>query len=486
MTIMSLHAITFNNKEIYEFYQANPNLNIESLNLILINLLKEMGTDLTKTISSTVIGEILNNVRDIKNNMSNLSDQLSLKLHEHNKSFLDTTKLIINATSSENADKIINLLNRNTDDFVNKINTIIPKTHQDQILSLQKTIQDDLKTFVNSNPNSESSNKEFLTTIESKILSIQQPIFSFIHTNNEQISQKLNILSEDKQTIGKTMRELDIYLNKFNNSSQFKGIVSEIKLSEVLHKLYKKATITDSRRDKTAGDFILERENKNPILIENKRYESQHVPAEETTKFLRDCKSQNMNGLMISQQTGFANKSNFEIDINEGKVLLYITHVDYNPDIIESGIDLIDNLSEKIQELENMKETDGFIIDKETLDKINKEYQDFLTSKILIITSLKTDHKKIIHEIEKLALPNISLYLSGKYASVTNKFYECDECDAKYPTQKGLNGHKNAHVAKQEKISDTSSETSEKSVKKIRKKKASKASSSTDICIETK
>ena len=469
---MSSYIITFNNKEIYEFYQSNPNLNIETLNLILINLLKEMGNDLTKTISSTVIGEILNNVKDIKNNMTNLSDQLSLKLHEHNKSFLDTTKLIINATSSENSDKIISLFNRNTDDFINKINTIIPRTHQEQILILQKTIQDDLKTFVKSNSGSENSNKDFLSTIETKILSIQQPIFSFIHSNNEQISQKLNSLSEDKQIINKTMKELDTYLNKFNNSSQFKGNISEIKLSEVLHKLYKKATITDSRRDKNAGDFILERENKNAILIENKRYETQHVPAEETNKFLRDCKSQNMNGLMISQHTGFANKNNFEIDINENKVLLYITYVDYNPDIIEAAINLIDNLSEKIQELENMKETDGCIIDKATLDNINKEYQAFLTSKLVIITNIKTEHKKIIHEIEKnLVLPNISLYLSGKYASVTNKIYECDECDAKFPTQRGLNGHKNAHAIKLDKMSDTSSETSDKPAPKMRKKK---------------
>jgi hypothetical protein len=183
-----------------------------------------------------------------------------------------------------------------------------------------------------------------------------------------------------------------------------------------------------------------------------------------------------MNGLMISQHSGFANKNNFEIDINENKVLLYITYVDYNPDIIESAVNLIDNLSEKIQELEFMKETDGFIIDKATLDNINKEYQDFLTSKLVIITNIKTEHKKLIHEIEKnLSLPNISLYLSGKYASVTNKIFECDECDATFPTQKGLNGHKNVHAIKQDKLSDASSETSDKPLPKMRKNK-SKAS----------
>ena len=428
---MSSYIITFNNKDIHDFYKSNPNLNIETLNLILINLLKEMGTDLTKTISSTVIGEILNNVKDIKNNMTSLSDQLSLKLHEHNKSFLDTTKLIINASSSENADKIINLLNRNTDDFVNKINTIIPKTHQEQILILQKTIQDDLKTFVKSNSVSESDslNKEFLTTIESKILSIQQPIFSFIHNNNEQISQKLTGLSDDKQSNNKTMRELDNYLNKFNNSSQFKGNISEIKLSDVLHKLYKKATITDSRRDKNAGDFILERENKNTILIENKRYETQHVPAEETNKFLRDCKSQNTNGLMISQHSGFANKNNFEIDINENKVLVYITYVDYNPDIIESAINLIDNLSEKIQELENMKETDGFMIDKATLDNINKEYQAFILQKEGIMNVLKESQKKVFSQIEEFKFPALDKYLSTKFAAPIHKQgFKCDLC----------------------------------------------------------
>lgn len=475
---MTSYITTFNNKEIYEFYQSNPTLNVESLNLILINLLKEMGTDLTKTISSTVIGEILNNVKDIKNNMSSLTDQLSLKLHEHNKSFLDTTKIIINATSTDNTDKIINLLNRNTDEFVNKINTIIPQTHQEQIFSLQKTIQDDMKHFITSNPTSESSNKEFLTTIESKILSIQQPIFSFIHTNNEQISQKLNSLSDDKLTISKTMNELNTYLNKFNNSSQYKGNISEVKLAEVLHKLYKNATITDSRREKSSGDFILERENKNTILIENKFYENQHVPIDETNKFLRDCKSQNMNGLMISQHTGIAKKDNFEIDINEGNVLLYITFVDYNPDIIETAINMIDNLSDKIQELDNMKETNGFIIDKDTLDKINKEYQAFLTNKTLLSNTLKTEHKKLITEIEKLALPNISLYLKGKYASITDKFYECDECDAKFPTQKGLNGHKNAHAYKQDTIIETISPVKPK-------KKNNKPSASTELYIET-
>ena len=106
-----------------------------------------------------------------------------------------------------------------------------------------------------------------------------------------------------------------------------------------------------------------------------------------------------MNGLMISQHTGFANKNNFEIDINENKVLLYITYVDYNPDIIEAAINLIDNLSEKIQELENMKETDGFMIDKATLDNINKEYQTFLSTKLLIITNKKTSIYPTFHSI---------------------------------------------------------------------------------------
>ena len=456
------HTIKINNKEIYDFYKDNPALNIESMNLLLLKFIKEMGNDLTKTINATTIGEILNTVRDLKSNMSSLSDQLSLKLHEHNRVFLDNTKLLMTATSSDNTDKIIKLLNQNTDDFIDRITNTLPKTQQDNIQNLQKIIQEDLKTYL-SFSNTESSNKDFLNSIESKIVNLQQPIFSFIQTHNENMTQKLNVLNDDKNNNNKIMGDLNTYLNKYNHSSQFKGKVSEINLYDILKKLYKDDDIIDSRREKQCADFILERKNKNTILIENKNYEHS-VKTEETEKFLRDCKSQNMNGLMMSQHSGILNKPNNFIEINNGKVIMYINFVDYDPDKIRCAVECIDNLSERIQELEKINEFAGYNISKEVLDQINDEYQKFFKYKDTTIANIKEAHKKMISSIEEFKMPNLAIYLNDKYASVQNSMHICKICNGLFGSKSGLSSHMKVHNSKTSKVQKTSKASSSKEI----------------------
>ena len=456
------YTIKLNNKEIYDFYKDNPALNIESMNLLLLKFIKEMGNDLTKTINATTIGEILNTVRDLKSNMSSLSDQLSLKLHEHNRVFLDNTKLLMTATSSDNTDKIIQLLNRNTDDFIDRITNTLPKTQQDNIQNLQKIIQEDLKTYL-SFSNTESSNKDFLNSIESKIVNLQQPIFSFIQTHNENMVQKINVLNDDKTNNNKIMGDLNTYLNKYNHSSQFKGKVSEINLYDILKKLYKDDDIIDSRREKQCADFILDRKNKNTILIENKNYEHS-VKTEETEKFLRDCKSQNMNGLMMSQHSGILNKPNNFIEINNGKVIMYINFVDYDPDKIRCAVECIDNLSERIQELEKINEFAGYNISKEILDQINDEYQKFFKYKDNTIANMKEAHKKIISQIEEFKMPNLAIYLNDKYASVQNSMHICKICNGSFGSKSGLSSHMKVHNSKTSKVQKTSKASSSKEI----------------------
>ena len=85
------NVITFTNKRIVDYYNTNPNINIESMNLILLDFMEQLGNDMTKILSNTVFGEILKNVKDIKQQVYSLNDNFSLKLQENTKSFLDTT-----------------------------------------------------------------------------------------------------------------------------------------------------------------------------------------------------------------------------------------------------------------------------------------------------------------------------------------------------------------------------------------------------------
>ena len=137
------NVIKISNKRIYDYYNANPNINIETMNLILLDFIEQLGNDMTKILSTTVFGEILSNVKEIKQQVNSLNDTFALKLQEHNKSFIETTKMVIGMASNENTDKIIQMLNRNTDSFIDKITISIPKTQEDTT----KRIQEHLSAF---------------------------------------------------------------------------------------------------------------------------------------------------------------------------------------------------------------------------------------------------------------------------------------------------------------------------------------------------
>ena len=84
---------TISNKRIYDFYNANPNINIETINLIILDLIEEINTDMSKVFSNTKIGEILENVKDMKKQINSFNDNLSIKLQDHNKSFINVGSL---------------------------------------------------------------------------------------------------------------------------------------------------------------------------------------------------------------------------------------------------------------------------------------------------------------------------------------------------------------------------------------------------------
>ena len=456
------HVTTINNKRIYDYYNANKNVNIESMNLILLDFMEQLGNDMTKVLSNSVFGEILSNVKDIKLQVNSINDNFTLKLQEHNKSFIETTKMVIGMASSENNDKVTQLLNRNTDSFIERINTSIPKTQeetnkkiQDSLLSFQKTINEDIKSYLSSN-NSESSLKEFISTLDSKILTMQQPIYTFISSNQEQLNTKLNSLRDDsvlnKTANEKVMCDLNDFLTKYKTSSQFKGQCSENMLGNILNKMYPTAEVINTTALKASGDFLLKRTGKQTILLENKNYEA-NVNLDEIKKFLRDVNEQKTHAIMMSQYSGIVSKPNGFIEINDGKVIIYLHNVDYSQERIKMAIDVIDNLSERLDEISNVDDNDGYVIKKDVLDSINDQFQLFISQKEIIITTIKETNKKLLSQIEDMKIPDLSLFLNDKYASIQNQQFVCELCNLPFQNKRSLAAHKKVH--KGSKVSET-------------------------------
>jgi hypothetical protein len=295
--------------------------------------------------------------------------------------------------------------------------------------------------------NSESSFTEFIKTFDTKYQSmmqnIQQPLYSFFSASEDRISKNIDALKDTSvQSLShqnKVFEELGEFLGKYKGSSN-KGKYGEQQLGSILNSLYPTAEVVNTTGTKATGDFIMKRIDKPNILFENKEYDY-NIPKDEIAKFIRDIDTQNMSGVFISQYSGIAFKQNFQIDINKGNVLVYIQGCEYNQDKIRIAVDIIDNLYNKIQDL-NMDEDEN-TISKDILDSINEEYQKFISQKEGMITCMKDFQKKMTSQIEELQLPSLDKYLEPKYAYVKARCFVCDLCNTYTAASKqSLSAHK--------------------------------------------
>lgn len=455
---MSEYTLSVSNKRIHDFYQNNPSLNFEAMNLLLLDFMEQMNQDLTKTLQNTIQNEILQSVRTMESNVESLNKSIEnqnnsivLKFHEINKEFLDSMKLVVDNAMNTSTDKLNVNLDKTTDVFVSKLMTIIPQNNE--------TIHKDFQTVIKSSQdhicelvktNNPSKVEEYLKTFDQRIKGAQEPLLQYIKLNHEQIRSQCENL-RDSATVSQTTQnkvytELNEFLNKFKSSSSLKGQYSENMLEGLLNKLYPMAHVVNTSTTKATGDFILRRNGMGNILIENKNYEG-NVSNEEVKKFLRDIKEQNCHGLFLSQFSGIVNKPNYFIEIHDGNILVYIHHVEHDAEKIKTGIEIIDHLSSKIKDF-YVNEHHGFTIEKDTLDSINAEFQVFLAHRDALIMSVRDFQKKMIAQIEELKMPELQIYLCGKYATAQNLQYACHECGEMFAKKNALASHMKKHKGK--------------------------------------
>jgi hypothetical protein len=448
------YLMTITNKRIHDYYKKNPSVDFESMNLVLLDFMDKISNDMSKVLQNTLQGQLLQEVKDIKGQLSVLQDSLFGKIAETNKSFLETLKLLLSMNSSEHSDKIVQLMQKHSETFIDKISNLLPKSQeetqrkiQDHLFLLQKTIQCDFQQFMIQNK-PETNLTEFLSSFDSKLSMLQQPIFQMIQSNQEQVSNKLTTVKDDllvnKTTNERLYSEMSEFLHKYKASSQFKGQYSEHMLETILTEMFPTASIENTTAQTASGDFMIHREGYEDILIENKNYE-RNVDLDEIKKFLRDINNKNCSGIMMSQLSGIVSRPNFYIEIHNGKVLIYLHKVFFSKEQIKMAIDVIDHLSNRLETIVSGEQENGFNMRKDVLDKINDEIQLFVKNKELMTATIKETSRKLLAQLEELQLPSLTLYLNDKYASIQNQKFVCETCKHSFPTKKGLAMHKKVH-----------------------------------------
>jgi hypothetical protein len=200
--------------------------------------------------------------------------------------------------------------------------------------------------------------------------------------------------------------------------------------------MYSYASIVFVGKSKESGDFIMERIDKPKILFENKNW-SCNVFQDEVNKFIRDTELNNCCGVFLSQNTGIANKHNYEINIHKGNVLVYVHNVNNDPDKIKIAVDIIDHFKERLNDLTD-SEIDS--ISKETLNEINNEYLLFTSQRTNMLKMLKDFNTNMTKQLESINMPCLKEYLSGNFGEHLS-FEKCEFCNKSFKNFAAVKAH---------------------------------------------
>jgi hypothetical protein len=468
---MENYSLSCNNKNVFEFYEKHSNLDFETMNILFVNILEELNKDISSSLSNNIATQLLTNIKGLQEQVSTINENIrkmhletqnnfGIKFNEFKSEYVKDITHLLNSNTLDKLGPLIKEYNSNLFDktFI-MINDIVPKNNdtllnqiRENIRVFHNSINEDTNKLLNSSLNQKSLD-DFIHTIENKFSGSQQLINSIINASEQRLDTKVDDLREKMIDIREnSSRQQNIVseLLKKMEISSFKGACSENILFNILQSLYPSGQIDNVGQQKETGDIMLIRKNKPTILIENKNW-NKNVVQEEVKKFIRDVETQNCCGLFLSQNFGIANKENFEININNGNILLYVHEVNNDAEKIKMAIDIIDNFKIKLDEC--CSNNDGYTIDTEVLDEINKEYQLFISQKQSQIKNIKDFSTKMVKQIEETQLPSLEKFLSTKYAFSSSK-YVCEFCEFVAKNQQSMSAHKRGCKFKNSILSD--------------------------------
>jgi len=271
-----------------------------------------------------------------------------------------------------------------------------------------------------------------------------------MHSIKNELNDKVNMIKDislhNKNEQTELLGNISQLVQKMGGSSN-KGKISEQTVLQLLYNLYPSASIENLTKQKESGDFLIKREEKYDIMIENKIY-NKTIDDTEVFKFLRDARKNNISGVMLSQEHGIANKKNYQIDIMDNNVYVYVHYVYHDPNKIKIAIDIIDHLKKQIDLMITEK---NISMDRNILEKINKEYNEIIIIKTNQIKLLEDYNKNMTKLIDSIKLPTLGDFLTENGGSIhINNEYKCDMCNKVLPTNVGLNNHKRSCKKHQE------------------------------------
>ena len=474
------NQITLKNKRVSEFYKCHPAISFESMNVFMVELLEKLMVNAQPTLDQTLASSLLEELSKVKTQLAQtqkeVHTQVLTSMNSLKSDYMRDLQMLITNNNTEKIAPLVKQYNTTLEDKIRiLIHELLPKTQEGvskeiagSLKDLHHNVQKDTQILLNSSINKKTLD-DFVSTMDNKfaksLVSSQTFLNTMITSTEQRITHKI---AENQQTSVKSLQQIDNQiklsdaqqkslqsnvselLKKMENSS-IKGKISENLLQHLIHHLFPTARIDFVGTVKETGDIMLMRENKPTILFENKNYD-RNVAQEEVKKFLRDVEIQNCSGIMCAKHYGITNKENFQIDVHNGNVLLYLHAVEYNPEKIKTAVEIIDHFKATMEDLDHG--SDIVQLDKDTLSCINKEYQQFVSAKSTQIKLVKEYSSKMLSQLDEWKMPHLENIMSKYFASTASKDNVCEYCNYPAKNPRALVAHQRGCGEKKRQISE--------------------------------
>jgi hypothetical protein len=448
---------------VISFYESNPHINIETVNLLLIELIQNAtpnGGGICDWLSITPskfaeneshqTSELVKIHARIKDAIHSLSKQIISQYIDAKTDYIREFRSL-SSVEEPNKDLLIennNTLMREIDSVFSHLSKI--KGSGFQIFEKASNIRKQFHKIINANIESilskygtepaKSIAKEYLTNFENNsshmMQTIQQLLTDYLVNKDVQIETtiqqiKSGINEEFVNSYYRIFYEINDVLQEFRKSN------TSHPLETLLSQLFSTASI--SQED---TGYVISRDAHTPIYIEQHTTKDRNINTLEIKSFVKTGQDKSCHGILVSQFTGITSKPNYHIDITNNRILVYIHQMEYSHDKLQIAVDTIDAISEKLSDFYFNAET-KYSVPKEVLDDINREYQHFVLQKETISNSLKDNYKKILSQIDEIRFASLDKFLSTRYASCKKQGFTCDICNEFHVgTLKGLAAHK--------------------------------------------
>jgi uncharacterized coiled-coil protein SlyX len=448
---------TLTDKRAISFFATHPHIDFNAMNVLFVEIMEKLLHNLSDQIDTSqntlLIKELTSQMATLQNQFASqnqsiqtiqddltaiggkLQQDISAVMVNHLDTLLQNMRDTIKSNHSDAQKTILSHITENNELFLSKIAALTNNTEVQQFFSQELAKINQLISVETSKLSSSLEKNDTAATLSrfNEILSAKYAeidnsfktrfdtlLSSQSSSANSMYSEILTKLDKSSEAV----EQVGTYFQK-QAGSNTKGKQGEGKLEVILSQVFPSASIRNTAGMTASGDFIIERTDKNKLLIDTKDYETV-VPVKEVEKIIRDIETHKCSGILVSQNSGIAQKQDFEINVHDQNVLVFIHNAQYDPSKILLAANIIDHLQPL---LSHNEQEDGETVSSEMLMAINREYRELATQKLNLINTLKKNHHEMITNVQRLDLPILTKFLDSKYANTGKSGYKCEICN---------------------------------------------------------